>query len=181
MGKSAPGLAALHQSVVLDPLNPNSHRALSQGLYIAHRYAEAVAAATETVSLDPESPPTYGYRGLAYYMLNDFEHARASCAEKPDYWLNQQCLAVTYEKLGRHADAQAMLQKLQTSNGDSAAYQYATIYAVWGDTAKALDWVETALRVHNPGLHLLKTDPLMDALRQEARFQKVIRELKFPN
>jgi len=28
---------------------------------------------------------------------------------------------------------------------------------------------------------LLKTDPLMDPLRREPRFQAVMRELKFPN
>ena len=62
----------------------------------------------------------------------------------------------------------------------TAAYQYAEIYAQWGDTPKALEWLETAMRLRDSGLIELKTDPLMDPLRQEPRFQALIRELKFP-
>jgi hypothetical protein len=65
--------------------------------------------------------------------------------------------------------------------GDAAAYQYATIYAQWGQRAQALQWLETALRQRDPGLVYLKTDPLLDPLRQEPRFQAVMRELKFPS
>jgi hypothetical protein len=65
--------------------------------------------------------------------------------------------------------------------GDDAAYQFATIYAQWGDRPQALQWLETALRMRDPGLINLNTDPLMDPLRGEPRFQKVLAELKFPD
>jgi hypothetical protein len=95
--------------------------------------------------------------------------------------LSQQCLAVTYDKLGRHVDAQAELAKLKTALGDSFAYQYAAIYAQWGDRAKALEWLETAWRLRDSGLEYLKTDPLLDPMRQEPRFQAIQRQLKFPS
>jgi hypothetical protein len=99
---------------------------------------------------------------------------------KPDFWLSQECLAVIYDKLKKHADAEAELAKMKAALGDAAAYQYATIYAQWGHRAKALEWLETALRLRDPGLHEMKTEPLLDPLRQEPRFQAVMRELKFP-
>ena len=64
---------------------------------------------------------------------------------------------------------------------DAGAYQYATVYAQWGQRAKALEWLETALRLRDPGLGNLKTDSLLDSLRQEPRFQAIERELKFPS
>ena len=67
-------------------------------------------------------------------------------------WESQQCLAVVYDKLGRHADADAELAKMQDTMGDAAAFQYATIYAQWGDRAKALEWLDTAMRLRDPGL-----------------------------
>jgi tetratricopeptide (TPR) repeat protein len=88
---------------------------------------------------------------------------------------------VIYYKLGRHADAEAELTKMKAANGDASAYQYATIYAQGGNRARALEWLETALRLRDPGLELLKTDPLMDPLRKEPRFQAIERELKFPS
>ena len=95
--------------------------------------------------------------------------------------MSQQCLAVIYDKLGRHADAETELSKLKAALRGAAAYQYATIYAQCGNRAKALEWLETALRLRDPGLVLLKTDPLLDPLRKEPRFQAIERELKFPN
>jgi hypothetical protein len=65
--------------------------------------------------------------------------------------------------------------------GDGGTYQCATIYAQWGNPPKALEWLETALRLRDPGLNQLKTDPLMDPLRQEPRFKAIERELKFPD
>ena len=181
MGHFDAGVAAARRAVVLDPLGRISHSALGRTLYSARRYEEAVAAFAEVISLEPDFKSSYGERGLAYYGLGDLKSARASCESQPDYWLSQQCLAVIYDKLGRRADAEAELSKLKAPLGDAAAYQYATIYAQWGNRAKALEWLETALRLRDPGLVFMKTDPLMDPLRQEPRFQAVMRELKFPN
>jgi TolB-like protein len=181
MGHFDAGLAAARHAVVLDPLARQSHYALGRALYAARRYEEAIAAFAEVISLDPDYKGTYGWRGLAYYGLGDLESARASCETKPDFWLSQWCLAVIYDKLSRHADAEAVLSKLKAAQSDAAAYQYATIYAQWGNRAKALEWLETALRLRDPGLAFLKTDPLMDPLRKEPRFQAIERELKFPS
>jgi TolB-like protein/Flp pilus assembly protein TadD len=181
MGHSDAGVAATRRAVVLDPLARQSHSDLGQALYAARRYQEAVAAFAEVISLDPDYKQTYGIRGLAYYGLGDLQNARASCETKPDYWLSQQCLSVIYDKLGRHADAEAVLAKLRAWGGEPGAYQYATIYAQWGNRAKAVEWLETALRLRDPGLVYLKIDPLLDPLRKEPRFQAIERELKFPN
>jgi hypothetical protein len=75
---------------------------------------------------------------------------------------------------GRRADAQGELLKMKSALGDDAAYQYAALYAQWGDRAKALEWLDTAMRQRDGGLQELKTDPLMDPLRQEPRFQAII-------
>jgi TolB-like protein/tetratricopeptide (TPR) repeat protein len=180
MGHFDAGLAATRRAVVLDPLARRSHTALARTLYAARRYEEAVAAFAEVISLAPDYKSTYGERGFAYYGLGDLERARASCETKPDDWLSQQCLAAIYDKLGRHADAEAELAKMKASFGDAAAYQYATIDAQWSNRAKALEWLETAWRLRDPGLRDLKTDPLLDPLRKEPRFQVIERELKFP-
>jgi TolB-like protein/Tfp pilus assembly protein PilF len=180
MGHFDAGVAATRRAVVLDPVARQSNGALALALYLASRYEEAVAAFAEVIRLAPDFKSTYGQRGLAYYGLGDLERARASCETKPDYWASQQCLAVIYDKLGRHADAEAELTKLKTANGDTAAYQCATIYAQWGNRAQALASLDTALRARDPGLAYLKTDPLLDPLRKEPRFQAIERELKFP-
>jgi len=118
---------------------------------------------------------------VAHYGLGDLQNARASCENKPGIWQTQLCLAVAYDKLGRHSDAEAALAKMKALYGDASAYQYAEIYAQWGNAAKALEWLDTAMRLRDSGLEITKTDPLMEPLRKEPRFQAIERELTFPN
>jgi tetratricopeptide (TPR) repeat protein len=164
---------------VLDPVADPNRFYLGSALYAARRYEEAVAEYTRVISRAPDFNETYAERGFAYYAIGNLESARASCETRPDFWFSQQCLAVIYEKIGRHADAEVELTKLK-ANGDAAAYQYATIYAQWGNNSKALEWLETALRLRDPGLARLKVESLLDPLRKEPRFQAMMRELKFP-
>jgi tetratricopeptide (TPR) repeat protein len=109
------------------------------------------------------------------------DSTRVMCETKRDHWVSQWCLAVIYDKLGLHADAEAALSKIKAALGDNAAYQYGTIYAQWGNQAKALEGLETALRLRDSGLENLKIDPLLNPLRKEPRFQAIERELKFPS
>ncbi len=181
MGYFDKGLAATQRAVELDPLSPRVHSAYGDALYFARQYAGAIAAYTEAISLDPSYTADYGYVGLAYYGLGDLRAALASCDPRPNNWATQFCLSLVYEKLGRKADALSALAKMRSAMGDASAYQYASIYAQWGMPKKALLWLETAMRLRDPGLVQLKTDPLMDPLRNEPRFQEVVRQLRFPD
>jgi tetratricopeptide (TPR) repeat protein len=180
IGHLEAGIAATRRAVVLDPLGRLSHSNLGRALYAARRYGEATTAFAEVTSLNPNFKQNYREWGLALYELGDFDKARATCETSRDNWTGQYCLAVVYNKLSRHADAEAELAKLKTAPGNDAPYSYAAIYAKWGNRAKALEWLETALRLRDSGLVYLKTDPLLDPLRKEPRFQAVMRELKLP-
>ena len=179
-GRTDAGAADLRRAVTLDPLNATTHHLLGFGLYLAHRYAEASAANAEAISLDPNLLRAYEYSGLTDYQLGNYARALATCEGRPDYWGTQWCLALIYQKLGRRADAEAALAKMQAMQGDTAAYQYSTIYAQWGDAPKALEWLDSAMQLRDPGLTLLNVDPLVDPLRREPRFQAIERELNFP-
>jgi len=180
MGRKEAGIAAARRAVVLDPLNRLVHNQFGVVLHDARQYEEAIAAFQDAMAIDPDAPQAYAYRGLTYYALGDLQRARESCETKPDYHYSQICLAMMYDKLGRHADAETMLGKVEASLGDSGAYQYAEIYAQWGNTSKALEWLETALRLRDPGLGSLRVDTFLDPVRKEPRFQAVERALKFP-
>ena len=182
LGHADTAISGARHGVALDPLNPLSHRALGDTLRYARRYDEAIAAYTASIAVDPEhSAETYALRGLAYYLAGNLSLAQSSCEARPDYFRSQLCQAVVYDKLGRHADAAAAVAKMKQTGGDAAAYQYSEIHAQWGERDAALDWLEKAMRLRDPGLIYLKTDPLLDPLRREPRFQAIERELKFPD
>jgi TolB-like protein/Flp pilus assembly protein TadD len=180
MGRGDFGITLLRRALTLDPLNPSAHEQLGDALFFQKRYPEAIAAFREAEVLDSNAPDALSAAiGQAYYLVGDFPRARSSCEKKPEERNNQLCLALTYDKLGQHADAEAMLAKDQATNGDTEATAYSKVYAQWGDTARALDWLETSMRVRNPDLIELR-NPLFDPVRKEPRFQAVMREVKFP-
>ena len=88
------------------------------------------------------------------------------------------CMAMTDDKLGRRTDAEANLAKLRALRGDNGALVYAIIYAQRGDRVQALEWLETAARLHDPWLQLLRVFAVFDPLRKEPRFEAVSRSIR---
>jgi TolB-like protein/DNA-binding winged helix-turn-helix (wHTH) protein/Flp pilus assembly protein TadD len=180
MGRTEAGIAAARRAVLLDPLNRNSHDLLARVFDVAGRYQDEIAAFRHAKALDPAYAPLDEWS--PYYMLGNYQGAREICERKPERWDSLMCLAISYEKLGRHADAEVELAKFKAINPKQDDwYQYAEIYAQWGDIAKALSCLDAALRVRHVALDYLKTDALFDPLRKEPRFQAIERELRFPN
>jgi tetratricopeptide (TPR) repeat protein len=165
--------------LALDPLNRNSHAVLGAVLLDLRRYPEALAAYKEADALASGGGDFAALIGIVYYLLGDFESARSFCETKPERPVYRFCLTVTYDKLGRHADAETMLAKIRANSGDVPAFGYSVMYAQWGDTARALEWLEAAMRVRDEYFDL--KFPLLDPLRKEPRFQAIERALMFPS
>lgn len=181
MGRTDAAITAARHAAALDPLNPLIARHLGQVLMFARRYDESRAALNQALALDPDSPTDRALIGIAYYSIGDLKNAQAACELTRAHPWGQMCLAVVYHKVGRQAEAEALLASYQAEQGDIAAYQYAAVYSEWGDVPKALAWLDRAMRLRDPGLEYLTTDPFMDPLRKEPRFQAAVRELKFPD
>jgi TolB-like protein/Tfp pilus assembly protein PilF len=184
-GNTEVGLAAIRQAIVLDPLNTQILTRLGEAQWATRQYEQALSTFNAVIALDPAWARPRGWRGFAYYGLGDYERARSSCEEglglDVDNGWSRLCLAWVYHKLGRHADAEAILAKQRAALGDLSAYQFAGIYAQWGNPAKSHEWLATAVRVRDSGLTWLKTDPFLDPVRKEPWFKAIERELKFPD
>ena len=180
MGQTEAGPAAVRRALVLDPLSSDARESLGFAFMAARRYPEALEAFSQAKELAPLSGFANAWLSYSYYATGDFASARAACevAEESNKPI---CFALVYEKLGRHADARQSLSRLQAEWGDAAAVFYVMIYAQWGEKARALDWLDTAMRLRDPYLIRVRHSQLFDPLRQEPRFQAIQSALKFPN
>ena len=165
----------------LDQLNPRAYRTLAIVLDDAHRYRESIEAANRSLNLNPGDTRQAALRGIAFLQLGEVEAARQSCDTPPFDWESRMCLAIAYDRLHRRPEAEAQVSAMKAELGDASAYQYAEIYAQWGDIPRALDWIEAAYRLKDPGMVSLKVDEFFGPLRKEPRFQEIERGLKFPN
>lgn len=181
IGHTEAAVRAGRKAITLDPLNFQVYRVVGIAFLGARQYSDALAAFKMAISLQPDYVRNYALLGETQYAMGAYEAARKSCEVALADQVGQGCLAMTYQRLGRKADAEGMLQALKSTERDTGAYDYAAIYTQWGDVAKALDWLETAVRLRDPDLSALKTDAGLDPLRNEPRFQAIEKALKFPD
>ena len=99
----------------------------------------------------------------------------------------QTVLAFAYTQMNEPAHADSLLQRvresdlLQISNGEqNMKYRYdlASGYAVEGDTAKTLEWLEDARKKGLNQWWLIEDDPIFDIVRNDPRYQNIIGAMK---
>ena len=181
IGRADEGANMARRGASLDQLNPRAYRTFAIVLADAHRHREAIEAANRALSINPDDTRQAAIRGLSLLQLGELEAARQSCNTPPFDWENRMCLAIAYDKLHRRPEAEAQVAAMTAELGEASAYQFAEIYAQWGDIPKALEWLETAYRLKDPGMVSLKVDEFFAPLRKQPRFQEIARLLKIPD
>lgn len=174
------------KSVELDPLDLMTNYRLMQANYYARRYDEAVLTGRVAVELTPDSPYTCFYLALSL----------AAAGLKHEAWN----VAITGQKLneglplgegffgylagvlGQTIEARGVLRDLQgrREKGYIPALPLAWIYLGLGETSAALDCLQTALAEHEPYLGSLMVFPGYDSIRDQARFWRIVQQLKIP-
>jgi TolB-like protein/Flp pilus assembly protein TadD len=164
----------------IDPLSVNAWGQFGRILFMAHRFDEAAEALHHAAAVGDGLHLAYvGLLGGVLIMQNHPEAARNLCAAAANIE-EKEVLAIADRKLGRDAEAEANLAKLRSDQGDAGAFSYAEIYAQWGQTSTALDWLEKAEQLRDPGMAELGIDPMLDPIREQPRFKAILTRLKVP-
>ena len=85
----------------------------------------------------------------------DAQRALPLAEAEPLNWARETALAIVLHALGQPDKAQDQVDILYGHAGDAASYQLGQIYAQWGDLEKALEWLEKAVSIGDPGLRAL--------------------------
>jgi len=88
------------------------------------------------------------------------------------------CWPWTTRNSAAKAEADAHLARVHALQGDAGAVSYAEIYAQWGRTADAPQWLQTAVRLRDPDLADIGVDPMLVPLRGTPQFNDVVAQLK---
>jgi TolB-like protein len=185
IGHFAPALAGAQRAVSLDPRAWRSYYLQGEILIWARQYGEAIAALQHGQVLKPGAPDLNDSLSEVLFVSGHTEPARQLC-ETPATPMHEdqrhRCLALVYHALGRQADAEHELEALEKLVGDAAAFDYAEIYAQWGNAPAALQWLAKLeqRRVLGHGLQFLKVDPLLDPIRNEPQFKALVARMNFP-
>ncbi len=179
IGRSSDARDAMRRALVLDPLNPLIHRAAGAIEYAARNYSGSIPPLREALAMNPKMSRAHAAIGDALLMLGQFKEAREAYAAEPAEDFSLTGKAIVEQKLGNAAAAKDAQAKMVADLGDRVLYQQAQILAQWGERTAALAKLERARIVGDSGLIYARNDPLLDALRDEPRFVRLLAGIGF--
>jgi TolB-like protein len=130
--------------------------------------------------LDPDVGRLRGMLASCIYKITgDTARALTIVEKEPLGFMRNTLMAVFYHKVGNIEQAQDRLQQMIAEYGESAAYQYGQVYAQWGEIDKSLEWLEKAVEIHDPGIINSAVDPYLNPLREQTRFQNILKAVGY--
>jgi serine/threonine protein kinase/tetratricopeptide (TPR) repeat protein len=186
MGKHAEVMARMKKGQELDPLSLIINVAVGWASYFARRYDEGIEQLRRTAEFDPSYPVTYWILGLLLrktgrheWAMTEGEKAVKLSGGSP---MMRAALAHTCGAAGRTSQAVQMLDELTelATHSYVAPHFFAGIHIGLGDNDRAMEYLEKSYEEHCHWLIYLHIDPSMDGLRDNPRFQTLLRRVGLP-
>ncbi|MBW8368814.1 MAG: TIR domain-containing protein [Arenimonas sp.] len=153
------------RAATLDPLNARTFRSQGDIRHNAGDHAAAITSYRRAIELNPTLAGVNASMGFAQLMAGADQDARAAFLKERSAVRRLPGLAILAHRAGDRAAAEAALAELVAEYGDKSHYQYAQVYAQWGDAEKALTSLQAAWDLRDGGIMLMYADPLLAQLR----------------
>ncbi len=177
------GVSELKTAENLDPLSVMINVTLGVHLYAARQYDPAIEQLQKTLELQPNFVFThsslgqvYGQKGIREKAMEELQTAVKLSEGAVDC---QADLAYFYAISGRQNDAKKILDDLKTrQKPESISPVYiALVYTGLGDRDQAIQWLQKGYAERSDAITFIKVEPRFDSLRQDARFQQLLRQM----
>jgi eukaryotic-like serine/threonine-protein kinase len=177
------GISEMKTAENLDPLSVMINVTLGVHLYAARQYDPAIEQLQKTLELQPNFVFThsslgqaYGQKGIRDKAIEELETAVKLSDGAADC---QADLAYLYAISGKQNDAKAILDNLKTAPKEEyvSPVYIALVYAGLRNHDQAMQWLQKGYAEHSEALTFIKVEPRFDSLRQDARFQQLLRQM----
>jgi serine/threonine-protein kinase len=183
MGRHDESIAEGRKAQELDPLSIIINNDVGQVYYFARRYDEAIAQLRKTLEMDPDFAVAHFLLGLclAQKSLHDeaIEEGRIAMtlAGEDDTLILSQ-LGVIYALSGREDKARQVLAELAELSREKYAspFPVALVHAGLGENDEAFEWLGRACEKRDHWVETLKVHPVLDGLRGDERYSRLLRE-----
>ena len=177
-------LAEAKRGQELDPLSVPAKMTVGDVYYYARRYDQAIAQYQQLVEMEPNYPDGYGFLAQTYEQMRKYEDAVK--ARQKEMTLTGSspeevaALARVYGQQGPNGYWMWRLQKLRGRSAPYTPYTAAEIHAHLGNKDEAMVLLERAYQDQDFQMVFLKVQAEWDSLRDDPRFQKLLRLMKYP-
>jgi DNA-binding winged helix-turn-helix (wHTH) protein/TolB-like protein/Flp pilus assembly protein TadD len=183
LGRVEEAIAETRRARQLDPLSPVFNAFVGAALFFARRHDEAIEECRKTIDLHPDFGVAHWYLGRAYLQKGLFQEALAelqkALALSGGSPLMKGTLGVGYALAGDRAAAERTVVELEKlrADGYASALDLADIHAALGDRERAFRWLDQAAAERAFHLIYLKVWPELDPLREDRRFDALVRRI----
>ena len=169
----------------LDTLNVAAYNHLGWHYLYARQNDQALAQLRKTAEMDPNFLGMLLYFGWVYEQKRMYPEAIAAFQQAVSHStipLMLASLGHAYAIAGRRDEAKKMLLRLDDLSRQRyvSAYDKAIIYVGLGEIDQSLEWLQRAYQERSQFMIYLDTDPRLDSLRTDERFQNLLRRMNFP-
>ena len=186
MGRHDEAIAEIEYAVMRDPVSIPALALLGRVLTFAGRNDRAIVEMERALELHQNSPALYfflrnGYKGKGSYGRAIEVAEKYVQVSGADPGTNTD-LAVLYALNDDRDRAREILdrKKQQAQNGPLQSVNLARIFAALGDNDQALDWLEQGFQQRSPFMITINAEPDLNPLRNDPRFQDLLRRMNFP-
>lgn len=165
-------------------LDPLAHRMDLVTTYLrAGRYDEALRGVTRVLEVEPHLPLAHVTLGWIQLLTGKPDEGMATLekglALSPDNTLYLAQVGQAYGMVGRTAEAQAVLRRLEelSIRRYVSPYHMAYVHTGLGDKERAMDWLERAYQERAGGIFGVKGSFLFTSLRGHPRFNALLQKM----
>ncbi len=179
-------IAEAERAVQLDPISVESNRMLAMALYFARRHDDSIKQCNKTINLDSTFVLIYWFLGMNHIAKGDFDDAIVAIERgydlDEDNPISQPLVADIYAMVGRNQEARDMLEELKErrKQEEFSPYLIGGVHFFLGETDDAFEWLNKAYEEKDVLLSMMDVHPLMDTIRDDPRFQDLLRRMNFP-
>ncbi len=168
-------LEEMKKAQTLDPLSPEITRAVGAAFRQLGQYDEAIEQFHRALELNPELQAAHDSLTWAYWEKGMHEEAIAQSERFASLNPNASILPVILRSLasGNRAEAIAALR----DSDQIPALNKAMFSMLAGEEDLALEWLTQAIDERDPQVAFIKADPFFDTLRDDPRFQDLLRRM----
>jgi len=185
LGRQEEATEHIELALKLDPHSLLMKTFYSQDLLSRRQYDDCISICREVLEKNPTMLLTTGVLYQALYLTGRYgeafefiklDYSKCDLLKDFDHVFDQ------YEKLGFAGTLNLEADRLLAQSKSKFLPRGALVdlYLMSGNKERALDCLEQSYEMHDPWIPYISTAPLYDSLRDEPRFQELLRKMNLP-
>jgi serine/threonine-protein kinase len=183
VGRFDEAAAEYRRNLEIEPLSLPDNWAYGRFLYYARRFDDALAQLMKTIELDPGFARAHRTLSEVYWVRGNYANAveaRARFFELRGEPEKATLIRETFAKVGWSGYLRLVTAENSPLKESNNNWALAKAYLALGEKDKALAELNKAYENRISSVIWFKTDPQLDPLRDDPRFQELLRKIGFP-